>query len=78
MKESDVLIYSKSFNKNENKDFISDNYYLRKWVPNRWDLIPQGKSKKYIVFSLFHIFGLFSNSNYSQIMLIEKKRGDIF
>lgn len=65
------IIYSTdkiNFQSTENSDFV-----FKFWQPTLKNMYPPRKSRKYIVYYLFHILGVFRNKNYSAVLVYEKE-----
>jgi ribosomal protein S18 acetylase RimI-like enzyme len=55
-------------------DFSTANCRTVLWKPSLKHFIPQGKSKKYLVYWLFHFLHVFKNRDYSALLIYEKDK----
>jgi GNAT superfamily N-acetyltransferase len=53
----------------EQSDHAKTNYRLVLWRPTLTDWIPPGKGKKYIIYTLFHLLGVFKNKDYASMLV---------
>lgn len=69
-----TVIYKFDQEKNANPDTVlPENYHLKWWRPSLNRFIPPRKSKKYVMYWLFHYLRVFKNRDYAALLLYDKQ-----
>lgn len=56
------------------RELLTSGYHMVLWKPSAGSFIPPGKSKKYYIYWLFHLLGIFKNKDYAALLVYDQQQ----